>query len=203
MKKLTLLLALSFIFTGFNDPGASISDKERKAAIKEFKQGRQDLHSTVENLNKAQLDFKSDSTRWSVYDCVKHITLAEAGLWEMVIEALKKPSDPAKRVDIKVTDEALSKMVADRTQKATAPDDFKPEKATYSSLAQTLQAFDAQTEEIINYVRTTKDDLRNHYVQMPNGTIDVYQMLLVIAAHNQRHLAQIREVMSNVSYPKS
>jgi hypothetical protein len=34
------------------------------------------------------------------------------------------------------------------------------------------------------------------------GTIDVYQMLLMIPAHTERHLAQIKEVKSSPGYPK-
>jgi hypothetical protein len=53
------------------------------------------------------------------------------------------------------------------------------------------------------YAKTTDADLRTHIVQAPFGTVDAYQILLVMAAHSARHTAQIREVESNPNYPKA
>jgi hypothetical protein len=46
------------------------------------------------------------------------------------------------------------------------------------------------------------DDLRNHFVKFGPAAIDVYQMLLAIPAHNERHLQQILEIKASPNYPK-
>jgi len=55
---------------------------------------------------------------------------------------------------------------------------------------------------LINFVKTTPDDLRNHIVTMPFGSLDDYQMVLFIGAHTNRHVAQMKEVMADPNFPK-
>ena len=53
---------------------------------------------------------------------------------------------------------------------------------------------------MVKYVRTTDDDLRVHYVERQRS--DAYQWLLLISAHEQRHILQIRELKANPRFPK-
>ncbi|HEY0769759.1 MAG TPA: DinB family protein, partial [Sphingobacteriaceae bacterium] len=57
-------------------------------------------------------------------------------------------------------------------------------------------------DDHINYVKTTTDDLRNHYVDLPFGKLDAYQIILFMAAHSKRHTDQIDEILSNANFPK-
>ncbi|MEO5647495.1 MAG: DinB family protein [Chitinophagaceae bacterium] len=203
MKKLIVFLLLSFVFFSFRNYSVnSLSEKERKLAVKQLKQSRSDLHRDVNYLTENQLKYKPDSTRWSVYECMQHITLAKNGLWQMFIAAMKEPADPSKKADVKVTDEELLGMIIDRSKKAQAPEPFRPEKSTFTSSAQVLESFDAQMENMVKYINKTEEDLRNRFIKMPFGTIDAYQLILMIAAHNQRHIKQIEEVMADPKFPK-
>ncbi len=50
---------------------------------------------------------------------------------------------------------------------------------------------------ISEFIRTTQLDLRNHFRIFPApGEVDMYQVLLVMAAHNQRHTSQMVEVLA-------
>ena len=53
---------------------------------------------------------------------------------------------------------------------------------------------------LLHYVRTTKDDLRSHYVERQRS--DAYQWALLISTHEQRHILQIREIKADAKYPK-
>ena len=53
----------------------------------------------------------------------------------------------------------------------------------------------------MEFVSSTDADLRNHYAQLPFGTIDAYQALLFISGHTERHILQIVEVMENDDFP--
>ena len=55
----------------------------------------------------------------------------------------------------------------------------------------------------MDYIRTTDDDLRDHFFDHPVlGPMDGYQWLLLIATHSARHTAQIEEVKADPNFPK-
>ena len=53
---------------------------------------------------------------------------------------------------------------------------------------------------MLQYVRTTDDDLRRHVVERER--CDAYQWLLLISTHAQRHILQIREIKADPKFPK-
>jgi hypothetical protein len=52
-------------------------------------------------------------------------------------------------------------------------------------------------------VQGTDEDLRMHVGKMPFGKIDAYQMVLMIAAHTNRHTQQLNEVKADPNFPKN
>ena len=52
---------------------------------------------------------------------------------------------------------------------------------------------------MLNYVKTTKDDLRNRTVERQG--CDAYQWALLISTHEQRHILQIREIKADPKFP--
>ena len=53
------------------------------------------------------------------------------------------------------------------------------------------------------WLRDTAQNLRGHYVKAPTGTIlSVYQVMLIVPAHTERHLEQILEVKNSPDFPK-
>ena len=56
----------------------------------------------------------------------------------------------------------------------------------------------------LTWLWETREDLRNSFVKYGPVTmpVDVYQMLLAIPAHNERHLQQIAEIKASPNYPK-
>jgi len=65
-----------------------------------------------------------------------------------------------------------------------------------------LQHFLQSRDRNIQYVQTTPENLRGSFLKTPFGIIDVYQALLMIPSHTERHLAQIKEVQTSPGYPK-
>ena len=55
------------------------------------------------------------------------------------------------------------------------------------------------TSACCEYIKTTKDDLRAHFV--PRQGCDAYQWALLISTHEQRHILQIREVKADKRFP--
>lgn len=203
MKKLLFLLLPAALLLSFSLPSGSLTKEERENAVKSLKETKTNLLQSLKNLSDAQVNFKATPERWSIKECVEHITLAEKGLWQMEEASLKAAATPEKRSEVKITDDGLMKIITDRSQKQTAPEPFRPEKYKVAELADVVKDFTAERNELIEFVKKTDDDMRNHMVTMPFGTIDSYQLLLMISGHCNRHTQQINEVKADPNYPKN
>lgn len=173
MKKVFLLLMLpvlcsSFSYTSYNE----ITQAERKFAVDHLNKTRIDLMNAVKGLSEAQLNFKADTNRWSVIECVQHITLASPGIVDLMQGTLKTPNDSNFKASF--SDEQFIKMIEDRSHKAQSAEPFKPVHSTYKNLNETLKAFNAGRDSLITYVNTTNGDLRNHIAKLPFGNADAY-----------------------------
>ncbi len=66
-----------------------------------------------------------------------------------------------------------------------------------------VTSFAEARERTLEFARTTRADLRAHFVRNPLFTLDGVQWLLFVAAHNERHLLQIQEVKDSPGFPSS
>jgi uncharacterized damage-inducible protein DinB len=204
MKQMLLgACALSFILLAFRTRTADpLTDQDRKFAIDYYEKTKQRLLDDVKGLSQAQLNWKADSTRWSIYQCTEHIALAESFIFGRIQQALQQPADPAKRSEEKFNTDQLIGMMTDRSHKAEAPAPIRPA-TQFADEAAALRAFVGRRDSTINYIRSTQDDLKDHFVPHPIfGTVDLYQVLILMAAHSARHTLQIEEVKNSPGFPK-
>ena len=200
MKKVIIpILVLALVsFTGFN---LKLTEKERTMGVEEMSKTRDRLLSAVEGLSEAQLNFKSSPDSWSIAECVEHLAISENSFGQMLQGAVQTPADPSKRDSVKMSDEKLMGIITSREQKVKTQEPFEPS-GKFGNHEETLQAFTSKREEHIEYIKTTEDDLRNHYGQLPFGAIDGYQILMFMSGHTERHVKQIEEVIAHADYPK-
>lgn len=195
-----LLFAVAVSTMSFNGAETTLTDAERKYALNLLAETRGNLLKKVKGLSVEQLNFKADPTRWSIAECVEHIAISESNIFGFAQMGLKEPADPSKRSEIKVTDDGIINMIADRTNRVKTQEAFEPT-GKFGSFDATLSEFKTKRDSNINYIKTTSDDLRNHYNDFPFGKIDTYQTILFMAAHSKRHTDQIEEVMKNPNFP--
>lgn len=180
----------------------SLSKKERKFATDHMKSTKGDVVGAVKSLTDAQLNYKSAPDKWSAKECVYHIAISEKNLWAMLEGSLKSAANPEKRAEIKMTDEQIATMIADRSNKVKTFEPFEPKNTPYKTLDEALTTFKTARAEHIKYLKSTTEDLRNHVVQMPFGWIDCYQLSIFISGHSNRHSQQINEIKADPGYPK-
>jgi len=201
MKKILLLFVLPVLCSSFSFVNITeLTTAERKFAVDHLNQTKTDLLNAVKGLSETQLNFKPAPDRWSVLECVQHITLSSQGLFGFVQQTLKMPNDSNFKSG--VTDEQFIGMIQDRSHKAQAPEPFKPINSPYKNLEETLKAFTGGRDSLITYVQTTNDDLRGHIADMPFGKVDAYQLILLVSAHTNRHTQQLNEVKADPNFPK-
>ena len=209
VKRLTLALApaaaVCLAVNAFAQTAAPISDKDRAALVEYLKTTRDQVLAESATLTEAQWTFKTAPDRWSVGEVVQHLALAESLIFDMQQKQLRAPAASIEQLAAtKGKDEMVRKMIPDRTKKVQAPEPLQPTAAaTLGGQAATIEAFRERRTKTIDYVAVTKDDLRGHVANSPLGPLDAYQWLLYMAAHSERHLAQIKEVKADPKFLKA
>jgi hypothetical protein len=202
MRRLFSLLPVLLLisFTTANDP---LSKKDKKFAVSYFKQTKKDLQDAVKNLSDVQMNWKPADSVWSVAECIEHIALSEKNLFDYAQSSLKEAANPDKRKDLKfATDQDVIKMVTDRSFRVKTREGFIPSNQ-FGSPQKSLNAFVERRNGLIDYIKKTGDDLRNHFVTLPFGMVDTYQFLIFLSGHTKRHTLQIEEVKAHPGFPKS
>ncbi len=202
MRKLSTLLPvlLLFSFTTIFDP---LSKKDKKFALSYFKQTKKDLQDAVKNLSDAQLNWKPADSVWSIAECIEHIALSEKNIFDYAQGSLKEAADPGKRKELKfASDQDVIKLITDRSFRVKTREGFIPSNQ-FGSAQKSLDVFVERRNGLIDYVKKTDDDLRNHFINSPFGLVDTYQFLIFLSGHTKRHTLQIEEVMAHPGFPKS
>lgn len=202
MRKLLALLPVLFLlsFTATHDP---LSKKDKKFALSYFKQTKKDLQDAVKNLSDAQMNWKPADSVWSIAECIEHIALSEKNIFDYAQSSLKEEANPGKRKELKfASDQDVIKLITDRSFRVKTREGFIPSNQ-FGSAQKSLDVFVERRNGLIDYVKKTDDDLRNHFINSPFGLVDTYQFLIFLSGHTKRHTLQIEEVKANPGFPKS
>ena len=200
--KLILIIVSLLISTNYIKINL-LTELERQYAVTQLEASRQKLLTTIEGLSEAQLNFKPAPDKWSIAEVIEHIGLAEKGIGQIVQQTLKAPADSAKRKEITVTDEQVRQRITNRSGKAQSPEIIKPT-GRFKDIKLAIGFFTNARNKNIEFVQSTQEDLRDRFWQHPaTGVIDLYQAILLISAHCERHTAQIEEVKAGSNFPKS
>ena len=73
---------------------------------------------------------------------------------------------------------------------------------TYKDMGEALGKFQALRATMIDYIKTTNDDMRAHSFGEYGQVIDCWQWMLEISTHAERHIQQIREIKNDPNFPK-
>jgi hypothetical protein len=175
---------------------ASLTSLERQRLVAHLEMTGNWLASEVSGLSPAQLQFRPAPGAWSILEVVEHLLVSEPIYWQDLRKAVAAPPASRKRSG---SDESVLWYGIDRTQpqKAVAAEDSKGQ---LRDLGAGLDAFGKLRARMLEYARTTDDDLRGHFVEREQS--DAYQWLLLISTHAQRHILQIREIKAHPKFPK-
>jgi len=180
-----------------------LTAQEREFALQQFQTTRDNFLKSIAGLSQKQWTFKPAPDRWSVAEVSEHIAVAESTLLGLVQKRImQSPAAPEKRELVKGKDQIILERMPDRSHKAQAPEILRPT-GRWASEAELTKAFEDSRRATMDYIRTTNDDLRDHFFDhQVFGTLDGYQWLLLISAHSARHTEQIEEVKADPNFPK-
>ena len=105
--------------------------------------------------------------------------------------------DSKRGEDKNTTDDLIAKMT-DRSHKFQAPEMLRPG-AQFPSEDAAIQAFVLRRDSTIEYIKSTQDDLKDHFVAHPLfGTVDLYQVLILLEM-----CIRDRPIAARVRWPNS
>jgi hypothetical protein len=200
MRTTNLLLAALVCITPVFAEG--LTQGERDRALSELYVGRKQFLDSIAGLTEAQWNFKPAPNVWSIAECAEHIAVSDDFLLESLPKLVKSPAEPEKKAQVKGKDDFMLKAMVDRSHKAQAPEMLVP-KRRWQTEAALVEHFQQSRDRLLEYVRTTQDDLRDHFVEHPIfKTVDAYQIILMMSAHTVRHTMQLNEVKQAAGYPR-
>jgi hypothetical protein len=129
-------------------------------------------------------------------EVIEHLVIVGEIYWQDLQQAVKAP--PSGTV-LSSRDDDILWYGIDRNHRETALPSENP-KGRLRDLRVGLDTYRRQHARLLQYARTTKDDLRSRSVERQR--CDAYQWALLISTHEQRHILQIREIKTDPRFPK-
>ena len=175
---------------------APLSPLERQHLVAHLEMTAAWLADEIAGLTPAQADFRPDPDAWSIAQVVEHVVLVAPLYWLDLQAALQRPN---RKGTSAMSDADVLWYGIDRTRREQAiPGERTAGEVRDVRVA--LEAYRKHHDRLVQYIRTTEDDLRAHIVQ--RQACDAYQWALLISTHEQRHILQIREIKANPRFPK-
>jgi hypothetical protein len=180
----------------------TLTQGERDRAMSHLHSTRKMLLDTVTPLSEAQWKFKPGPDRWSVAEVAEHLALSEELIFGRIQKMVAGPATPEKKAEQKGKDEAVLKMIPDRSQRFQAPEVIRPT-GRFATRQAVVDAFKQKRDHSIEFIATTQADLRAYVAPHPAmGPLDGYQWALLMSAHTERHVLQMKEVLADPGFPK-
>jgi hypothetical protein len=194
MRKVMASVILLTLFSAEMSFAAPITERERQRLIAQLEMTGSWLTDEASGLSPAQLSFRRAPEAWTILEVIDHLLVVGPIYWQDLQTALKAPGgrkSPA-------TDADILWYGIDRTNREKAIPSEVPK--GLRDLQGGLDAHRKLHARLMQYVRTSDDDLRGHIVERQG--CDAYQWALLISTHEQRHILQIREIKADPNFPK-
>jgi len=202
MKKIVWLSLMMFPLVGFAQEVQHWTEDDRKYLLENLIRSRDELLKETDGLSKKQWEFKESADRWSINQVVEHLAIFELIFDREIGRALGGKPQPEFNKDVK-PDSFYTNFIMEETPHVTV-EYTKP--FTYSvplglnDIKSNLAWFVKMRNESVEYLKTTKEDLRLYYRNA--GIANLHQTYIYVFGHVDRHLRQIKKVKQHPNYPK-
>lgn len=159
------------------------------------------LHYT-QDLPDAQANIHISDDKWSISEILEHLAAVENQLLRLIESMLKKTEKAGKLVSEMSPSEISFSTILERSkgEKYKARDEFLPTgKLPILVLLQMMQ--DIQTK--LNGLKTRLESVDLKFAVFPHwifGRLNLEQWLAFLGYHEQRHLAQIKEILDSIKF---
>lgn len=193
---MTLLLSLLLAGAAAPPRAAELTGSERQRLIAHLEMTASWFLDEVSGLSPAQIEFRRAPGSWNIMEVIDHLVVVGPIYWDDLQRAVKSPPSDRR---LSSGDAEILWYGIDRTNREGAIASEMPG-ARLRDLQAGLDAYRTAHARLLQYVRTTNDDLRSRVVERQGS--DAYQWALLISTHEQRHVLQIREIKSDPAFPR-
>ena len=195
LRNIMAAVAVLFVVSGAAPRAGPLTAVERQQLVAHLEMTGSWLEDELSGLSTAQLAFRRAPDAWTILEVFDHLVVVGPIYWK----DLQKARPFAKGRGSMMTDADVLWYGIDRTHRETA---WKSEEPTRNlhDLSAGLIEYRRQHAQLLQYIRTTSDDLRSRVVERQR--CDAYQWALLISTHEQRHILQIREIKADPKYPQ-
>lgn len=171
--------------------------EDRMEIIENLKSGPDALAEVLAGVSEDTAKRSPGAGRWSILECMEHIALAEEYMLAQACNA-KRSETPVVNI---AREEAILERGVNRKRRIEAPDSARP-RNRFATLKQAHEHFLATRSKALQFVEDCLDDPRSMIAHHPIlGTVNNYEMLLMMAVHPHRHAEQIREILVSFDLP--
>ena len=188
-------LSILLVLTATVPATAQMTGLERERLVAHLEMTASWLEDEVANLSPAQLEFRRAPGTWSVLEVLEHLVVVGPIYWDDLQRAVQGPPNSD---NLATGDAAILWYGINRSNREPALPTETP-RTQLREVASGLTQYRTNHARLLQYVRTTADDLRHRIVQ--RQACDAYQWALLISTHEQRHILQIREVKADRNFP--
>jgi hypothetical protein len=176
-------------------PGGLTAD-ERALLIERLEGSRERVRELLNGISQEGINRRPADGTWTALECAEHLVLSEETLLHLVRgEILNGAPDPTLQLELQGRDGVIVAAMNDRSQKIKTLDALVP-RGKYSGAAPVLDAFLARRAATLDFVRTSRAPLHYHAAPLEGlGLLDGYHWLLLMAAHTDRHVGQMRDAI--------
>jgi len=173
---------------------------EKQILLDQLHRSHELVHTLAAGLTESQWEFRESPGRWSIAECIEHITTVETRTLSRIERKLTEPPEPEKRHLTVGKDQLIPAVIPLRATRVQAPEPVRP--VGRWKTPELLSQFREARERTIYFVNGSSHNLRDHiFAHVAMGEIDCYQWLLFLGSHSERHARQIEEIKSHPEYP--
>jgi hypothetical protein len=204
MKKFLLFVATGIVLSSTAAAQQSVNwtEQDRNYLLTELTRSRDELIRETKGLSEKQWNFKDSANRWSINQIVEHLSIWELLFQREISQAMAGGPQPALQQNQKPDSAKLNFLKEEKphiTTEYTKPFTFSVPMGINKG-ENNMMWFLKLRNESLNYLSTTKDDLRAYYLKEGRGSI--HQIYISTFGHTDRHLRQIRKLKAHLRYPK-
>ncbi len=199
MKNLLLFPCL-LLMVGLALAQQSWTEEDRQYLLYNLNRTTAELEKEVAGFSESQWHFRENPDRWSIAQVIEHLGIYERKYYDERYLLSLMPPEPELGGTVSPDSYYLDWMAEE--QPHTAPASAIPLELMKGK--DNWAYFLAGRERNVKVIETTDVDFRAHYTYRSNGKRwNIHQLYIILFAHCDRHLGQIRRIRSHPDFPQA
>ncbi len=183
------------------------TEEDRAFDLSGLKTSQAELIDEIKDLSPSQIQFKTDSTQWSIAQIIEHLGIQEEFFYHEIWVNQFAPELPEYYLQTNNhTKDSLMLAYATDPAKSNAPWMIEPI-GRFEKKEDLIVYFNRFRDEMIHFVTDTQVDMKKHVTFRPREwgiyhLRNLHQILMIDFSHTRRHISQIKRIKSSPQFPK-